>query len=286
MPSPEVTAFHDPATGSLTYLVADAGRSVVIDPVLDFEPAGGRTGTASAERLIAHIAERGLAVDAILETHIHADHLSAAAYLKDRLGAPVAAGSGVVAVQRTFKAFYNLGDGFTADGSAFDRLLADGETFAVGGIEARVLHTPGHTPACVSYLMGDAVFVGDTLFMPDSGTARCDFPGGDATLLYRSIRRLLALPEATRLFVCHDYGADGARPVAWETTFGAERATNIHVGGGTNEARFVARRRARDARLAPPRLILAAIQVNIRAGRLPPPEANGVAYLKLPLNAL
>ena len=286
MPSPEVTAFHDPATGSLTYLVADAGRSVVIDPVLDFEPAGGRTGTASAERLIAHIAERGLAVDAILETHIHADHLSAAAYLKDRLGAPVAAGSGVVAVQRTFKAFYNLGDGFTADGSAFDRLLADGETFAVGGIEARVLHTPGHTPACVSYLMGDAVFVGDTLFMPDSGTARCDFPGGDATLLYRSIRRLLALPEATRLFVCHDYGADGARPVAWETTVGAERAANIHVGGGTNEARFVARRRARDARLAPPRLILAAIQVNIRAGRLPPPEANGVAYLKLPLNAL
>ncbi len=285
MSTPTVKAFFDPCTNTITYVVADpaTGCAAVIDPVLDFDPASGRTGTGGADRVIAHVRDRGLTVEWILETHAHADHLSAAQHLRERLGGAVAIGAGIVAVQRTFAALFNLSDVAT-DGSQFDRLLDDGEGLALGELEIEVLHTPGHTPACVSYRVGDAVFVGDTLFMPDSGTARCDFPGGDASVLYRSIQRLLALPAETRLFVCHDYGADGVREVAWETTVGEERARNIHVGGGAREDDFVRMRRARDETLAVPRLILPALQVNIRAGRLPEPEDNGTRYLKLPLD--
>ncbi len=288
MQSPDVTAFLDARSNTISYVVADpeTRRAAVIDPVLDFDPASGRTDAASVERIAAHVRDRGLAVDWILETHAHADHLSGAQVLKDKIGGTVALGAGIVAVQAVFGALFNLGDDFAADGSQFDRLLDDGERLELGALAIEVLHTPGHTPACASYVVGDAVFVGDTLFMPDSGTARCDFPGGDAALLYRSIGRILALPDDTRLFVCHDYGADGAREIAWETTVGEERARNIHVGGGTSEEDFVRMRRARDATLAVPALILPALQVNIRAGHLPPPESNGTRYLKIPLDRL
>ena len=286
--TPEVTTLFDPETSTATHVVADPAtrRCAIIDPVLDFDPASGRTARIAADRVIAHVAEAGLEVVWILETHAHADHLTAAPYLRERLGGRIGIGAGITAVQKTFKAVFNLGDDAATDGAPFDHLFGDGERIALGDLAIKVLHTPGHTPACVSYLIGDAVFVGDTLFMPDQGTARCDFPGGDAATLYRSIGRILALPEATRLYVCHDYGADGARGIAWETTVGAERAANKHIRDGIEEAAFIAMRRARDATLAMPRLILPSIQINIRAGALPPAEDNGVSYLKLPLDAL
>lgn len=288
MQSPIVTAFFDERSNTVSYVVADpeTRRAAVIDPVLGYDPASGRTDAAGVGGIVAHVRARGLFVDWILETHAHADHLSGAQVLKAELGGTVALGAGIVAVQASFAALFNLGDGFATDGSQFDRLLADGERLKLGALEIEVLHTPGHTPACASYLAGDAVFVGDTLFMPDSGTARCDFPGGDAARLHRSIGRILALPDATRLFVCHDYGAGGARAIAWETTVGEERARNIHVGGGTGEDDFIRMRRARDETLAVPALILPALQVNIRAGHLPPPEDNGTRYLKIPLDRL
>lgn len=284
---PEILAFFDKDTSTITYLVADpaTGATAIIDPVLDFDPNSARTATHAADAVIAEVRTRMLHVDWILETHAHADHLSAAAYLKERLGGQVGIGERIVEVQRVFGALFDLGDDFVPDGRQFDRLFGDGERFRLGGLEAEVLYTPGHTPACVSYRIGDAVFIGDTLFMPDSGTARCDFPGGDAALLYRSIRRLLALPPATRLFVCHDY-QPGGRPPAWETTVADQGARNIHVGIGEDEASFIRRRMERDAQLDMPRLFLPSVQVNIRAGNLPPPEANGIRYLKLPLNVL
>jgi glyoxylase-like metal-dependent hydrolase (beta-lactamase superfamily II) len=284
---PHVKAFFDKATSTLSYVVADpaTGRAAIVDPVLDFDPKSGRTATRSADALIADVRERGFGVDWILETHAHADHLSAAPYLKEKLGAPVAIGEHIRAVQATFAGLFNAGPAFVPDGRQFDRLFRDGETFRVGSIEARVLHTPGHTPACVTYAIGDAAFVGDTLFMPDYGTARCDFPGGDARVLYRSIRKVLALPPETRLFMCHDY-QPGGRPLRSETSVAEERASNIHVRDGMDEDAFVAMRTARDRTLDMPVLLLPAVQVNMRAGQFPPPEANGVSYLKLPLNAL
>jgi len=283
---PQVRAFFHEPTNSVTYLVWDGAtkRAAIIDSVLDFDAKSGRTDTRSAAAIIAAIRAEGLSVDYILETHVHADHLSAAPFLKRATGAPVVIGEHVRTVQATFKDVYNL-TGFTPDGRPFDRLVADGEKLPLGEVQIEVLHTPGHTPACVSYLIGDAVFVGDTIFMPDYGTARADFPGGDARTLYRSIRRLLALPEATRIFLCHDYKAPGRDAFVWETTVAEQRASNVHLKG-LGEDDFVAMREARDKTLSAPALILPAIQVNICAGELPPPESNGVRYLKLPLNKL
>jgi glyoxylase-like metal-dependent hydrolase (beta-lactamase superfamily II) len=280
------TFFHEP-TFTATHLVVEPGgrAAAIVDPVLDYDHAAGRVATRAADALLARIAERGLDVRWILETHVHADHLSAAAYLKDRLGAPIGIGARVPEVQRTFKALLADGD-LAPDGSAFDRLFADGDGFAIGRLEGRVLATPGHTPACVTYLVGDAAFVGDTMFMPDYGTARCDFPGGDAATLYRSIRRVLDLPPATRIFLCHDYKAPGRDRFVFETTVAAERAGNLHVRDGVGEADFVAMRTAKDKTLSAPALIWPSVQVNIRAGRLPPPAANGTVYFKVPVGKL
>jgi glyoxylase-like metal-dependent hydrolase (beta-lactamase superfamily II) len=285
--TPAVSGFFDPTTKTVSYLVADpASRAaVVIDPVLDYQPSGARIGTEQLERILAEVEARGLAVAWILETHPHADHLSAGGILKTRLRARTAIGAGITEVQRTWQRIYNLNSGFRPDGSQFDRLLRDGDRIPVGGMTIEAMATPGHTPACVTYRIGDCAFVGDTLFMPDYGTARCDFPGGDARTLYRSIRRILALPPGTRLFTCHDY-APGGREVAWETTVAAQRAGNLHVHDGVEEDAFVAMRELRDRTLSPPDLILPAIQVNIRAGDLPSPDANGIAYLRIPLNAI
>jgi glyoxylase-like metal-dependent hydrolase (beta-lactamase superfamily II) len=282
---PQVRAFFHEATNSVSYLVWDEAskRAAAIDTVRDFDPKSGATGTYSAEAILAAARALGLTVAWILETHVHADHLSAAPVLKEATGAPVAIGEQVRAVQAAFKDIYNLTH-VTPDGRPFDRLVRDGETLALGELEIEVLHTPGHTPACVSYLMGDAVFVGDTMFMPDYGTARADFPGGDARTLYRSIQKLLALPDATRVFLCHDYKAPGREHYAWETNIGEERAKNPHLQ--LSEEAFVAMREARDKTLGMPALILPSIQVNIQAGELPPAEGNGVRYLKLPLDAL
>jgi glyoxylase-like metal-dependent hydrolase (beta-lactamase superfamily II) len=287
MNAPRVRAFFHEPTFTVSYLVWDPAtkRAAIIDSVLDFDHASGRTGTASAEAILAAVREEGVTVDWLLETHAHADHLSAAPFLKQATGAPIVIGEHIKAVQRVFKDVFNLGY-VTADGRPFDRLVADGDTLPLGELEIQAWHTPGHTPACVSYLIGDAVFVGDTLFMPDYGTARCDFPGGDARALYRSIRRLLELPPQTRLFLCHDYKAPGREDYAWETTVAAQRAQNVHVHDGVGEDAFVAMREARDKTLSMPALILPSIQVNIRAGELPPPEDNGVRYLKLPIDAL
>jgi len=284
---PAVAAFFHAPSNTVSYLVTepDGRHAAVIDPVLDFDSKSGRTGTASADRILAAVEARGLTVDWVLETHAHADHISAAPYLKRRLRARTGIGAGIVAVQRTFGRLYNLGPDFATDGRQFDHLFADGERFAVGAMQGEAMHTPGHTPACACYRFGDAVFVGDTLFMPDYGTARCDFPGGDAAQLYRSIRRILDLPPETRLFMCHDYGP-GGREIRWETTVAEQRAANLHVHDGVDEAAFVALRQARDARLEMPALLLPAVQVNIRAGEFPPPEANGVRYLKLPVDAV
>lgn len=281
-----IDAFFDPATSTVTHLVADPAtrRAAVIDSVLDFDPKSGRTSTRSADAVIARVRELGLAVDWLLETHAHADHLSAAPYLQQQLGGRIAIGEHIVAVQRVFKALFNAAD-MATDGRPFDHLFTDGETFAIGSLAARVMHTPGHTPACVSYAVGDDVFIGDTLFMPDYGSARCDFPGGDAATLYASARRLLALPDATRLHLCHDYPPDGRDP-CWVTTVAAQRTANLHLHDGVTEAAFVALRQARDRTLAMPVLLLPSIQVNVRAGHLPPAEDNGRRYLKIPLDAL
>jgi glyoxylase-like metal-dependent hydrolase (beta-lactamase superfamily II) len=285
--TPTVTSFFDPDTWTVSHVVheKEGGACAVVDAVLDYDAKSGRTRTTSADKLAAFVEDNKLQVAWILETHAHADHLSAAHYLRGKLGGKIAIGAAITQVQTTFKRIFNLEPGFPTDGRQFDRLLQDGETLAIGSLQIRALSVPGHTPACMAYLVGDAVFVGDTLFMPDVGTARCDFPGGDAAALYRSVHRLLSLPPETRLFMCHDYPPAGRSPV-WETTVAEQRAKNIHVHDGVSEDAFVKMRTARDATLDMPTLILPSVQVNIRAGELPPAEDNGMSYLKIPLNAL
>jgi glyoxylase-like metal-dependent hydrolase (beta-lactamase superfamily II) len=281
---PHIEAFFDEATFTVSYLVGDPAtkQAMVIDSVLDFDPASGKADVASADRLLAAAAAGGWTITMVVETHAHADHLTAAPYIKAKTGARTAIGEHIREVQQVFRPVFDIRD-LVPDGGDFDWLLRDGEQFLVGDMVVEVLHTPGHTPADVSYRIGDAVFVGDTLFMPDYGTARADFPGGDAHQLYRSIRKLLALPRETRLFMCHDYKAPGRDHYAWETTVGAERDHSVHVHDGVSEETFVAMRHERDAGLAAPRLLLPSIQVNVRAGRFPPASENGVSYLKLPL---
>lgn len=286
--NPAVKAFFDPGTFTISYVVSDptTRKAAIIDSVLDYDPKSGRTRRTSADAIIAYVTEQGLDVDWVLETHVHADHLSAAPYLKDRLGGQLAIGANIRTVQDVFGKVFNAGSEFERDGSQFDHLFEDDERFMIGALEARTIHTPGHTPACMTYVIGDAAFVGDTLFMPDFGTARCDFPGGDARTLYRSIQKIFALPDETRLFMCHDYKAPGRDEYAWETTVAEERASNIHVGAGIDEDSFVAMRERRDATLDMPNLILPSVQVNMRAGELPPAEDNGVRYLKIPFDVL
>ena len=287
----QIEGFFDPVTSTISYLVLDTrtGNCALVDSVLDYDPKSGRTGTVFADRLIARVRELEATLQWILETHVHADHLSAAPYLKDKLGGQVAIGARITTVQKVFGTLFNAGSDFARDGSQFDRLLADNETFKIGSVPVRAMHTPGHTPACMTYVASDATesvaFVGDTLFMPDGGTARCDFPGGDARTLYRSIRRILRLPENTRLYMCHDYAPDGRKP-QFLSTVAQERATNIHVNDGVDEDQFVALRQTRDATLEMPHLILPSVQINMRAGTLPEPESNGIRYLKIPLDAL
>jgi glyoxylase-like metal-dependent hydrolase (beta-lactamase superfamily II) len=285
---PLVRAFFDHPTNTISYVVHDpaTGRAAIVDSVLGFDAAAGRTDTNAADEIAAFVEEQQLAVDWLLETHVHADHLSAGPYLQKRLGGLLAIGRGVVRVQEVFGKIFNAGIEFARDGSAFDRLFDDGDRFKIGQLDATALHVPGHTPADMAFVIGGAAFVGDTLFMPDSGTARADFPGGDPRLLYRSIRRLLDLPIETRLFLCHDYKAPGRDAYAWETTVGAQRRENIHVRDDVVEDDFVAMRRARDASLPVPKLLAPSIQVNMRGGRLPPAEPNGTSYLKIPLNRL
>jgi glyoxylase-like metal-dependent hydrolase (beta-lactamase superfamily II) len=287
-PRPIVRSFFDEPTFTATHVVHDPVtlRAAIIDSVLDFDAASGRTGTSAADAVLAYVASEGLVVDWLLETHAHADHLSAAPYLQQRLGGKLAIGSAIVEVQTVFGKLFNAGTEFERGGSQFDLLLKDGDTLAIGQLDVAVLHVPGHTPADMAFVVGDAVFCGDTLFMPDYGTARADFPGGDAHSLYRSIRRLLLLPAQARLFLCHDYKAPGRDTFVWETTIGAQNSANVHVHQSVNEDDFVAIRTARDATLSMPKLILPAVQVNMRAGHLPPAEDNGVRYLKIPLNAL
>jgi glyoxylase-like metal-dependent hydrolase (beta-lactamase superfamily II) len=285
--NPNVEAFFDQATCTVSYVVYDerGGRAAIIDPVLDYDPRSGRTKTECADRMIAFLQAQELRVDWILETHAHADHLSSAHYLKKRVGGKIAIGSRIRRVQEVFKNLFHLGADFRADGAQFDYLLADDEVFAIGELIAQAMFVPGHTPADMAYRIGDIVFIGDTMFMPDVGTARCDFPGGDARMLYRSIRKLLSLPADTRLFLCHDYPPT-QRAVSWQTTVAEQRRHNIHVHDGIDEEAFVAMREARDATLDMPQLIIPAIQVNIRAGVFPAAEDNGVSYLKIPINAL
>lgn len=288
---PHVQAFFDAPTWTVTYVVYDreGGHAAIVDSVLNYDHKSGRTRTTGADELIAFVKAKGLKVQWILETHAHADHLSAAPYLRQHLGGRIGIGAGIDGVQKVFKGLFNLEPEFKTDGSQFDHLFQDDEIFTIGDLQARVMAVPGHTPACVAYAVGDAVFVGDTLFMPDVGTARCDFPGGNAHTLYRSVHKLLALPAQTRLFMCHDYPplVDGRpRAVAWETTVAEQRERNIHVHEGISEETFVKMRTTRDATLEMPVLIMPSVQVNIRAGELPPAEANGVRYLKIPLNAV
>jgi glyoxylase-like metal-dependent hydrolase (beta-lactamase superfamily II) len=282
--TPDIKAFFDEPTNTVSYLVSDptTRQAAVIDPVLDYDNRSGKADVRSADSILKYAAEAGLAIVWVLETHAHADHLSGAPYIKAKTGAKVAIGEHIRDVQRIFRPVFNATD-VSGDGSEFDRLLADGETLKIGNLVVEAIYTPGHTPACMSYRIGDAVFVGDTLFMPDYGTARADFPGGDARTLYRSIQRLLSLPDSTRLFMCHDYKAPGRDSYAWETTVGEERVRNVHVGAGVSEDEFVAMREKRDATLAAPLLLLPSIQVNIRAGKFPPAEENGVRYLKIPV---
>jgi len=283
--TPLVTAFFDKATFTVTYVVADpvTNACAVVDPVLDYDAASGRTTTTSVDAVIDFIGKNSLTLDWALETHVHADHISAAPLLKSRLGARTVVGAQITAVQSVFKEIFNLAD-IDPDGSQFDQLFSDGDEFQIGDIEGRVMHTPGHTPACVTFVIGDAAFIGDTLFMPDYGTARCDFPGGNAATLYDSIQKILALPDDTRLFLCHDYKAPGRDEFAWESTVAVQREKNIHVHAGITREEFVAFRNERDATLGMPKLILPSIQMNIRAGEPPPEEGNGVSYLKIPLN--
>lgn len=285
--NPQIQAFFDDATWTVSYVVYDqpGGHCALVDSVLDYDPKSGRTRTQSAERLIEFVQAHGLTVEWILETHAHADHLSAAHYLRNKLGGRIAIGAAITQVQDVFKAVFHLEPEFRTDGRQFDHLLQDNEVFRIGKLEAKAIAVPGHTPACMAYQVGDAVFVGDTLFMPDIGTARCDFPGGDAHQLYQSVRKLLSLPPETRLYMCHDYPPAG-RAAAWQTTVSNQRAHNIHVHDGVSEDAFVALRTRRDATLEMPTLILPSVQVNIRAGAMPPIEDNGVAYLKIPINAL
>lgn len=285
--NPQVKGFFHKGTNTVSYVVSEHGgpACAIIDPVLDYDPKSGRTGTEAADEILAYVREQGLEVGWILETHAHADHLSSGSYLKSELGGKIGVGANIVAVQSVFKGLYHLESAFPVDGSQFDYLFDDGARFSLGSLEGRVLSTPGHTPACVTYLFGDAAFVGDTLFMPDFGTARVDFPGGDASTLYDSIHRILALPDETRLFMCHDYGPNG-RDYAWETTVAKQRAENVHVGAGKSREEFIGFRTERDACLSMPELLLPSIQVNIRAGALPEEESNGISYLKIPLNAL
>ena len=287
MAKPNVSAFFDEATFTVTYVVSDpaTGRAAVVDPVLDFDPASGRTSTTSADEVVAFVQDNKLGVDWVLETHVHADHLSGAPYIRETLGGKAAIGKDVTAVQEAFKGVFNLKD-LATDGSQFEHLFADTETFLVGDIEAYVIATPGHTPACVTYVVGDAAFVGDTLFMPDFGSARTDFPGGSAPQLYDSIQKILALPDDTRLFMCHDYKAPGRDVYAWETSVAEQRADNIHINDTVSRDDFVAMREGRDSQLGMPKLILPSLQVNLRAGQLPEPEDNNIRYLKLPLDAV
>lgn len=285
---PVVKSFFDPATFTISHVVRDPGSNAcaIIDSVLDYDPASGRTMNASARALVDYVKSENLEVQWLLETHAHADHLSAAPFLQAELGGALAIGREIVRVQEVFGKIFNAGTEFQRDGSQFDQLFRDGDRFKVGGLEATILHVPGHTPACLAYIIGDAVFPGDTLFMPDYGTARCDFPGGDARQLYRSIQRLTRLPDEARMFMCHDYKAPGREEYAWETTVGAERTGNVHAHEGVSEDAFIKMRNERDATLSMPNLILPSVQVNMRGGRLPPPEDNGVQYLKIPVNVL
>ncbi|ODT00229.1 MAG: MBL fold metallo-hydrolase [Erythrobacter sp. SCN 62-14] len=285
---PEIAAFFDPATFTVTYVAHDPAtmEAAIIDSVLDYDPNSGRTSTASADAVIDYITSHNLKVTWLLETHAHADHFSAAPYLQERLGGKIAIGADITKVQDVFGKLFNAGTEFERDGSQFDALFSDGDTFTIGTLPVTVMHVPGHTPACIAYVVGEAVFVGDTMFMPDYGTARADFPGGDARTLFRSLRRILSLPAETRLFMCHDYLPKGRTEYVWETTVAAEREGNIHAHDGITEDEFVAMREARDATLDMPRLILPSVQVNMRAGHLPPPDENGITYLKIPVNAV
>jgi glyoxylase-like metal-dependent hydrolase (beta-lactamase superfamily II) len=285
---PRVQPFFDEATNTATYVVCEPEGTAcaVIDSVLDFDYASGRTDTRSADAVVAYIKAQGLRLNWILETHVHADHLSAAPYLQEALGGKLAIGDQITVIQNTFGKVFNEGTRFARDGSQFDRLLRDGDSVMIGQMRCDALHTPGHTPACMTYLIGDAAFVGDTLFMPDYGTARCDFPGGSAAVMYDSIQRILTLPDATRIFVCHDYKAPGRDTFAWETTVGEQKDFNKHIGAGKPKSEFVAMREARDATLDMPRLIIPSLQVNMRAGQMPEPEDNGLTYLKVPINGL
>ncbi|WP_043160878.1 MBL fold metallo-hydrolase [Bradyrhizobium sp. Ai1a-2] len=284
---PEVTAFFDPATNTVSYVVKDPGSKAcaVIDSVMDIDYAAGRIAYQSADKIIDYITQNGLKLEWLIETHVHADHLSGAPYIQGRLGGKIGIGEKITVVQETFGKIFNEGTEFQRDGSQFDRLFKDGDTYQVGAMKAFALYTPGHTPACMTHVIGDAAFVGDTLFMPDGGSARADFPGGNARDLYRSIQRILSLPSETRLFMCHDYGPNG-REIRWETTVAEQHAHNIHVHDGITEDEFVATREARDRTLQMPKLIIPSLQINMKAGKLPPPEADGKRYLKVPLNLL
>jgi len=284
---PEVTAFFDAQTNTVSYVVKDPGSRAcaIVDSVMDIDYAAGRIAYHSADEIVAFVREHGLEVEWLIETHVHADHLSAAPYLQGLLGGKIGIGDRITIVQETFGKVFNEGTEFQRDGSQFDRLFAEGDTYTIGGMTAFAMHTPGHTPACMTHVIGDAAFVGDTLFMPDGGSARADFPGGDARTLYRSIQRVLALPPQTRLFMCHDYGPNG-RDIRWETTVAEQRAHNIHARDGITEDEFVRTREARDKTLDMPRLIIPSLQVNMRAGALPPPDERGKVFLKVPVNAL
>jgi len=285
---PDVKGFFHEPTNTVSYVVSDPATAAcaVIDTVLDYDNAAGRTTTASADEVIAYVGAQNLTCEWVLETHVHADHVSAAPYVQEKLGGRLGIGDRIVVVQETFGKVFNAGAEFQRDGSQFDRLFSDGDEFALGSLNARVMHTPGHTPACLTYVIGDAAFVGDTLFMPDYGTARADFPGGSARQLYGSIRKVLALPPETRLFLCHDYKAPGRDFYAWETTVAEQRLNNVHVRDGIGEDEFVAMREARDKTLSMPKLIVPSIQVNMRGGEFPQPEDNGTVYLKVPINRL
>lgn len=285
---PKIQPFFDEPTNTITYVVQEPNGQAcaVVDSVLDFDYPSGRTDTRSADAVIAYIKDQGLRLEWVLETHVHADHLSAAPYIQERLGGKIGIGNQITVVQNTFGKIFNEGTRFQRDGSQFDQLFGQGDSLMIGQMRAEVLHTPGHTPACLTYVIGDAAFVGDTLFMPDFGTARCDFPGGSAETLWDSIQKILSLPDDTRIFVCHDYKAEGRDVYAWETTVGAQKALNKHIGAGKSREDFIAMRTARDAQLAMPRLIIPSLQVNMRAGQMPEPEDNGISYLKVPMNGI
>lgn len=286
--TPDVKAFFDEPTNTISYVVKEpAGKAcAIIDSVLDFDHASGRTDTNAADQIADYVRKHGLDVAWLLETHVHADHLSAAPYLQEQLGGKIGIGDQITAVQEVFGKVFNAGTEFERDGSQFDQLFREQDRFSIGALSAFVLHTPGHTPACLTYVIGDAAFVGDTLFMPDFGTARCDFPGGSAEMLWESIQKVLSLPDDTRLFLCHDYKAPGRNEFAWETTVAEQKANNVHVGGARTKEEFVQMREERDAKLNMPKLIIPSIQVNMRAGRMPPAEGNGKIYLKVPINGL